>query len=62
MGGSRKFQKAFQECFKEVSRIFQNVSKKFKVLVRVFQCSSVFESFIVACHSSQLPEQKEGLF
>jgi len=50
---SRKFQESFKGvsrkfkgCFKEVSRNFKGVLKKFHV-VR---------------HSSQLPEQKEGLF
>ena len=38
--------RVFQGCFKGVSRVFQGVSKKFNV----------------AWHSSQLPEQKEGLF
>ena len=37
--------RVFQGCFKGVSRVFQGVSKKFNV----------------AWHSSQLPEQKEGL-
>ena len=30
--------------------------------MRVFHGCSVFESFFFACHSSQLTEQKEGLF
>ena len=38
--------RVFQGCFKGVSRVFQGVSKKFNF----------------ALHSSQLPEQKEGLF
>ena len=38
--------RVFQGCFKGVSRVFQGVSKKFNV----------------AWHSSQLLEQKEGLF
>ena len=69
-------------------KCFRGVSEKFHVFLRVFQCSSVFDSmftrsynvfqwcfkefskkiqgvsekFQVAWHSSQLPEQKEGLF
>ena len=59
--------KKFQECLKEASRVFQGSFKIFfkvfqRCMVSVFQGSSVFDSFIVACHSSQLPEQKEGLF
>ena len=49
----RKFKGVFRECFKEVERVFN-----------VYQKSSK-EGFVVAVviwHSSQLPEQKEGLF
>ena len=70
----------FQECFKEVSRVFheslkeQDVSRIFqecfiifKGVFRVFQGSfkktfKVFKKVHVSWHSSQLPEQKEGLF
>ena len=41
--------RAFKGCFKDVSRVFQ-----------YFQ--GVLKKFHVAWHSSQLPEQKEGLF
>ena len=71
-GVSRKFQK----CFKEVSRVFQGsfkgvscfkeeeVSRMFHDFLRAFtKCSRCFKIFFyVAWHSSQLPEQKEGLF
>ena len=40
----------FQECFKGVSRKFQE------------NFQGVSKKFHVAWHSSQLPEQKEGLF
>ena len=40
----------FPECFKEVSRKFQE------------NVQGVSKKFLVACHSSQLPEQKKGLF
>ena len=39
-------------CFKDVSSTFESTSR--------LLC--FFLKFIVACHSSQLPEQKEGLF
>ena len=62
----------FQKCFKEVSRVFQGsfkgVSRKcqgcFMIFLRSFtECSRCFKFFFhVAWHSSQLPEQKEGLF
>ena len=58
----------FQRCFKEVSRVFKDsvkcVSRKFQIKFQEF--SSMFQwsfcNFIVAWISSQLPEQKEGLF
>ena len=40
----------FEGCFKEVSRLFQG------------SFNGVSKKFHVAWHSSQLPEQKEGLF
>ena len=49
----------FQRSFKEVSRKDLKCLIEFKALVRVFQCCYDFK---VAYHSSQLPEQKEGLF
>ena len=39
-------------CFKDVSSTFESTSR--------LLC--FFLKFIVACHSSQLPKQKEGLF
>ena len=75
---SREFQvafkgiwKKFKRNFKKVLKVFQGnvkgVSKKFKrcfrKLSRVFQESlRVYCNYVVAWHSSQLPEQKEGLF
>ena len=55
---------------KEVSRVFKEsvncVSRKFQENVsRVFQegfKEVLFSNFVFACISSQLPEQKEGLF
>ena len=41
---------AFQECFKNVWRVFQE------------NFHGVSEKFYIAWHSWQLPEQKEGLF
>ena len=60
----------FHESFMEgeVSWIFQGCFMIFKVVFRVFQGGfkktlKVFQKkFHVAWHSSQLPEQKEGLF
>ena len=52
---SREVSKGFQVSFIEVLKCLI----EFKALARAFQC---FLKFIVACHSSQLPEQKEGLF
>ena len=57
-----------QRCFKEVSRAFkegikcfqENFIKSFKGVSRIFK-GSFFCNF-VALISSQLPEQKEGLF
>ena len=59
----------FQGCFKRVSRLFQgyflevskDISWKFQ---RRFQenVQGVSKKFHIAYHSSQLPEQKEGLF
>ena len=49
---SRMFQGCFM-IFKDVSRVFQGIFKK---TFKVFQ-----KKFHVAGHSSQLPEQKEGL-
>ena len=43
-------------CIKEVARCFNGVSRKFQ---KKFQ--GVSKKFHVAWHSSQLPEQKEGL-
>ena len=43
----------FQGCFEGVLRVFQG---SFKKTFKVFQ-----KKFYVAWHSSQLPEQKEGL-
>ena len=48
------WERKFHGCFKGVSRVFQ---RSFKKTFKVFQ-----KKFHVAWHSSQLPEQKEGLF
>ena len=53
---SRKFQGCFM-IFKGVPRVFQRFLRKFQ---ENFQ--GVSKKFHVAWHSSQLPEQKEGLF
>ena len=47
------WKRKFNGCFKGVSRVFQ---VSFKKTFKVFQ-----KKFHVAWHSSQLPEQKEGL-
>ena len=49
----------FQKLFKEVSRVFcvKCVSRKFKYFNEVLFCN-----FFLTWISSQLPEQKEGLF
>ena len=51
---SRKFHmgvsRLFYEFFQEVSRVFHG------------NCERISRVFHVACHSSQLPELKEGLF
>ena len=57
---SREFQEDFKEisvCFKSNSRVPQERFDE-KVSLR---SSKVFRKITVACHSSQLPEQKEGL-
>ena len=60
----RKFQsfksapRKVQGCFREVSTICQ---KCFKELRGCFK-EVLFSNFVVAWYSSQLPEQKEGLF
>ena len=48
----------------EVSRMFQGCLMIFKGVSRVFQenFQGVAKKFHVAWHSSQLPDQKEGLF
>ena len=59
----------FQQHFKEVSRVFKEsvkgisrkFQKKFQGCFRMFQYC-FFHNFVVAGHSLQLPEQKEGLF
>ena len=54
----------FHESFMEgeVSWIFQGCFMIFKVVFRVFQGGFKKTLLHVAWHSSQLPEQKEGLF
>ena len=70
---SRKFQENFQGVskkfhgrgsFKDVSRVFHDFQGCFQSVLRKFQESyqGVSKKFHVAWHSSQLPEQKEGLF
>ena len=70
---SRKFQgcfmklsrrRKFQECFKGVSIFSSMFPECFKSVSRMFQenFQGVSKKFHVAWHSSQLPEQKEGLF
>ena len=75
-GSFKSVSRKFQECFKEVLRVFQGsvkgvscfreeeVSRMFHDFLRAFtKCSRCFKNkFYVAWHSSQLPEQKEGLF
>ena len=56
---SRKFQECFMEVLRKVQENVKVLNRRSKL--RVFQGCSVFESFF-ACHSSQLPKQKEGLF
>ena len=66
---SRKFaSRRFEECIKDISRKFL---KSFKGVSRVFQMcfkevqenvQDVSKKFHIACLSSQLLEQKEGLF
>ena len=55
-GCSLSVSKVFQGCSKGVPRVFQRC---FKELSR--KLSGCFKKFHVAWHSSQLPEQKEGL-
>ena len=51
----------FKICFKGVSRKFKGCSKKdFRVLQGSFN-EVLFCDCVLACISSQLPEQKEGL-
>ena len=65
-GSSRVFLESFMD--KEVSRMFQLTFMIFKGISKVFQGSfkktlrCFIKKFYVAWHSSQLPEQKEGLF
>ena len=65
----RYLKKKFKGCFKGVSRQFQRLLGKFQGNVE--KVSSVFQenfnkvlfcNFVLAWISSQLPEQKEGLF
>ena len=49
--------RVFKRCFKGVPRVFQRCFKKISR-----KLSGCFKKFHVAWHSSQLPEQKEGLF
>ena len=60
-GSFKGVSQKFQGCFKEVSRKFQWC---FKDVSRVFpECfKGVSYKLHVAWHSSQLPEQMEGLF
>ena len=63
MRGLKEVSRLFHEGFKEVevSRVFQEC---FKGVSRKFQenFQGVSKNFHVVWHSSQLPEQKEGLF
>ena len=58
---SRVFQKGFME--EEVSRVFHSFQWGFQSVSRKIQENfpGVSKKFHVAWHSSQLPEQKEGL-
>ena len=54
--------KRFGGSFKESVSVFQeNLKKASKVLQEYFN-EVLFDEFVVAWISSQLPEQKEGLF
>ena len=61
LGKSSKDSRGCQVCFFEVSRVFpeylKGVTRKFQENIE-----GVSKKFHFACHSSQLPEQKEGLF
>ena len=52
------------ESFKDVSRVFRDFQGCFQSVSRKFQenFQDASKKFHVAWHSSQLPEQKEGLF
>ena len=59
LGKSKKDSRGCQVSFLEVSRVFPECLKG---VTRKFQdIEDVSKKFHVACHSSQLPEQKEGL-
>ena len=67
-GSFKSVSRKFQGCFKKVSRVFQgnfkDVSGYFKKVSWMFQeCfnKALFCNFVVACKTSQLPEQKKGL-
>ena len=61
LGKSKKDLRGCQVSFLEVSRVFpeclKGVTRKFQENIE-----DVSKKFHVPCHSSQLPEQKEGLF
>ena len=48
-GNVKGVSKKFKRCFKKFSRVFQESLR-------------VYCNFVVAWHSSQLPDKKEGLF
>ena len=67
LGSFKSVSRKFQGCLMKVSRIFQECFIIFKGVSGVFQGSfkktfKVFKKVHVSWHSSQLPEQKEGLF
>ena len=68
-GGTRKIERysqrprKFQGHLKKVSSVFQgNSNNKFQGCFQNVSMKFYFCSFVLACISSQLPEQKEGLF
>ena len=66
-GVSRKFKgflRKFEGCFKGVSRTLRKFHECFKTVSRKFKAyqKSFKKALLLLSLSSQLPEQKEGLF